>query len=255
MDMMNKNQKGFTLVELAIVLVIVGLLISGILKGRELLQSAQLNSTVAAAKSYTSAMITFNDLQRGLPGDLTSPTTRIPNCWNECLRSGDGNGRIGNWVEVIMPRTLAGAPENVAAWAQMNAMNLTTGTKSDVSAIEFGDSDPSVPVGGGFLITYLGTSPFPLPYISATAPRDGHYLALVSDPASGIQVTSTTMTPTIAQRLDKKLDDGKPNTGGVVAIGIALAGSQQCATSTAATGEYATTVGVQTCGAFIRMRD
>ncbi len=251
---MKKQQKGFTLVELAIVLVIVGLLITGVLKGRELISAAQVNSTAAQAKSYTSALITFNDMQRGLPGDLVSPATRLANCTNECATAGNGDSRIGNAAEVALARSFSPAPESLVAWAQLNAANLTSGTKSDPTALEFGDSDPVASVGGGFVISYLGTSPFPLAYIATTPPRDGHYLALVSRP-DGIQITTVTMTPAVAQRLDRKLDDGRPNTGGMVAIGTARAGSQQCATAATAAGEYATTVAVENCGAFIRMRD
>ncbi|MES2729834.1 MAG: prepilin-type N-terminal cleavage/methylation domain-containing protein [Pseudomonadota bacterium] len=251
---MIKTQKGFTLVELAIALVIIGLLLAGILKGRELITSAQLNMTASQTKSLTAALITFHDMQRGMPGDLTAPTTRLTNCANQCAVAGNGDGRIGNAAEVALARSLSPAPESLVAWAQMSTMNLISGTLPEVTALEFGNSDPAAAIGGGYVISYLGTPVFPLPYITATQPRDGHYLALVSR-ADGIQVTTTTMTPPVAERLDRKIDDGKPNTGGMVAIGIALAGSQQCATSTAASGLYASTVSNENCGAFIRMRD
>lgn len=251
---MRRLDRGFTLVELAIVLVIVGLLIAGILKGQELIASAQLNRTVVMQKEIVAAFTTFKDLHRGIPGDIVNPTARIPGCTDDCARVGDGDNRLGSWQEVVSPRTLAALPENVAAWSQLAAANLFGSGRMDVTAIEFGNSDPVAPSGGGFLLVYLDDAyPAAMPYVRATAPPDGHYAALTSSASDGIQITTTTLRPAQAQRVDQKADDGRPNTGDTIAIGIALAGQQQCATATTSAAQYALTVGVQTCGLFMRI--
>ena len=55
------SQSGFTLVELAIVLMIIGLLIGGILRGQELMENARVTSTIQQTKAYDGATTTFRD--------------------------------------------------------------------------------------------------------------------------------------------------------------------------------------------------
>ena len=66
--MKTQNQKGFTLVEIAIVLVIIGLLLGGVLKGQELIKSAKIKTTANQVKQFQSAIYTFQDKYRALPG-------------------------------------------------------------------------------------------------------------------------------------------------------------------------------------------
>ena len=72
---MNNAQKnmraegGFTLVELAIVMIIIGLLIAGVLKGQALIANAQVTATVAQIKSIEAATSTFRDTYASIPGD------------------------------------------------------------------------------------------------------------------------------------------------------------------------------------------
>jgi len=68
-----RRQGGFTLVEIAIVLMIVGLLIGGILRGQELIQSARVRNIIDQKSAIQTAYIGFMDRYRMLPGDLTAP--------------------------------------------------------------------------------------------------------------------------------------------------------------------------------------
>ena len=71
------SQAGFTLVELAIVMIIIGLLIAGVLKGQELIANARVTSTVAQIKAIDAATSTFKDTYQALPGILRTPNTRF----------------------------------------------------------------------------------------------------------------------------------------------------------------------------------
>lgn len=80
------NQKGFTLVEIAIVLVIIGLLLGALLKGTEMIKSAKIKRVVKQADEIRAAALTYEDQQRYLPGDDLVPLA--PGV------AGNGNGQI-----------------------------------------------------------------------------------------------------------------------------------------------------------------
>ena len=76
---MNRGQAGFTLVELAIVMIIIGLLIGGILKGQELIANAQVTATVSQVKGIDAALSTFK-ICMTLYLEICYTNYRLPNC-------------------------------------------------------------------------------------------------------------------------------------------------------------------------------
>jgi prepilin-type N-terminal cleavage/methylation domain-containing protein len=85
-----KNQKGFTLVEMAIVLVIIGLLLGGVLKGQELIKNAKVKGIANDVNAVSSAMNGYQDRYRALPGDDKLASVHV----NSKAVNGDGNGVI-----------------------------------------------------------------------------------------------------------------------------------------------------------------
>jgi prepilin-type N-terminal cleavage/methylation domain-containing protein len=71
---MKANQKGFTLVEIAIVLVIIGLLLGGILKGQEMITQAKIKNVIADFSGISAAYYGYQDRYRAIPGDDTGAT-------------------------------------------------------------------------------------------------------------------------------------------------------------------------------------
>jgi prepilin-type N-terminal cleavage/methylation domain-containing protein len=86
----NPKEAGFTLVEIAIVLVIIGLLLGGILKGQEMITQAKIKNVINDFNGITAAVASYQDRYRALPGDeLNASTTGR---WGAAAFGGDGNG-------------------------------------------------------------------------------------------------------------------------------------------------------------------
>ena len=206
-----RDEKGFTLVELAIVMVIIGLLIGGILKGQEMIANAQVSATVAQIKGVTAATNTFQDMFDALPGDITNPGTRLTNCAAApCNTAGNGNSQIGG-----VPGTTAG--ENLSFWAQLNAADLVQGVDGS-NTVAWGRALPSAKAGGGLTVGFTATGALTT---GLGVGRGGHYIMLQGDPAAA---ASAALTGSEAARMDRKMDDGIPGTGSVIASGGATCG-------------------------------
>ncbi len=91
-----KQQSGYTLVEIAIVLVIIGLLLGGVLKGQELIYNQKVKSTYDNYRQFTAAMYGYQDRYKALPGDDPQALTRgfIVQAGDPAIVDGDGNGYI-----------------------------------------------------------------------------------------------------------------------------------------------------------------
>lgn len=260
------GEKGFTLVELSIVMIIIGLLIGGILKGQELIANARLASAVSKVKAIDAALNTFRDSYAGLPGDLIS--TRLPNCapGTKCA-AGDALSTLGNNLIGAVNFTGQGQvqnSENINAWAQLAATDLLGGIRNDTAAalISGGSTVPQAEIPGQIYIGNENGSTAPTGYAGvATSARGGHYL-LIHNGVQGSAGTSTTasatttasLTPGQVSRIDSKLDDGTPNSGAVLAMGTAGAGVANCTLGPAVTDAYNLATSGNVCGVYIRIQ-
>ena len=126
--MMYKS-RGFTLIEIAIVLVIIGLLLGGVLKGQELITGARVRNLISQQDGIKAAFFGFQDRYRALPGDYAAATINIANGGD----NGNGNGRIED-------NATGGTVthEEILAWTHLTAAGFLNGSYSYTS----GESTP-----------------------------------------------------------------------------------------------------------------
>ena len=112
-----KKQSGFTLVEIAIVLVIIGLLLAGVLKGQELIESSRIKSMAKDLNSFSAMMTSYQDRYRGVPGDDLTLTTHTERGWgSSAFAAGDNGSLIGAATALTTAATiLAPTGENLTA--------------------------------------------------------------------------------------------------------------------------------------------
>lgn len=216
--------KGFTLVELAIVMTIIGLLIGGILKGQELLENARVTSTIAQVKSYDAAVTGFRDIYDALPGDLPNAGSIIPGCNVNCTpvapTAGDGKIVDSGGIDTVQPDTESPPgsmwDESWLFWVHLLKANLVTGINDQSLTMSTprtsGVTDPAAKVGGIFVAQQdpiAGSLDTLLPGLGLVL-VDG-LPTNYSDNMPGQRVLS----PSRAAQIDRKMDDGKPYTGTV----------------------------------------
>lgn len=234
---MRRYSKGFTLVELAIVMTIIGLLIGGILKGQELLENARITSTIAQVKSFDAAITAFRDIYDGWPGDLPAAGSRIPGCDANCTPDtyGAGDGVVGDaewqangWGGGMMHPPSAIVDEHVLFWLHLLKANLTTGTNDTAMRIadypyEWGVTHPAGKAGGGFIAGYVVSDDHRILGNPDAVLKNGKF-ALFLFPALanwGSVSGDFVLTPLRASQIDLKMDDGVPNTGDIMPYGVA----------------------------------
>lgn len=119
---MRKRQSGFTLVEIAIVLVIIGLLLGGVLKGQELINSAKVKNLANDFRSIASFAYAYQDRFRALPGDDAAANAHVTGGTVATTNGTPGNARIeGTWNSVTI------TDESYLFWQHVRLANLATG--------------------------------------------------------------------------------------------------------------------------------
>lgn len=117
---MKKQQSGFTLVEIAIVMVIIGLLLGGVLKGQEVITNARLKNITNDYNGVSAAIFSYQDRYRATPGDDAAADVHVGVAVGD---NGNGNGNIvGNLEELAN-----NAQESRKVWLHLRAAGLVAG--------------------------------------------------------------------------------------------------------------------------------
>jgi prepilin-type N-terminal cleavage/methylation domain-containing protein len=204
--MRNNKQQGFTLVEMSIVLVIIGLIVGGVLVGQDLVKAAQVRAVVSQIQQYDAAVNTFRGKYEGLPGDLSKASAYLTGTPTPV--NGDGDGVLddsGTGVNGLLPSAFD--LEYLSFWYMLSLANMVSGQYT-----QDGTTNTTATVaGGGFPATKLKKG-------SVIAVSEGATLRWVVGGGTDLSTItdiagSKNLTPTEAFGIDNKLDDGIANTG------------------------------------------
>lgn len=199
----NQAEYGFTLIELSIVLVLIGLLIGGVLKGQELIASTRLKMAVSQWDAVKSAFNIFQDKYGAIPGDYNQAQAFIS---ADVVNQGNGNGVVGALLTATPMRIALGANavgnEHRAAWEHLHHSGLLSSISNTNTDWDLASKIP----GAYFNIMYATMN-----FGEATS-RTSHWVRL----QSGLGITARAMNPLTgkeAAEIDRKYDDGNRNTG------------------------------------------
>jgi prepilin-type N-terminal cleavage/methylation domain-containing protein len=219
---MKSQQSGFTLVEIAIVLVIIGLLLGGILKGQELINSAKVKNLANDFRVIPTYIYAYQDKFKALPGDDPQATTHLTcGTGTSVCTNGNGNGVIdGNWD--------ATTGESFQFWQQVRYANLAAGA----TATDDPTYIPQNAVGGKLGITSATTG-------QTVAGITGTYI-----------VCSSSILGKFAKQLDIQMDDGNTATGSMRTVGDGTGALVDTAGTAVATGGVDDSKSYQVCMGF-----
>ncbi|VAW76895.1 hypothetical protein MNBD_GAMMA14-1821 [hydrothermal vent metagenome] len=182
---MNAKQRGFTLVEIAIVLVIIGLLLGGVLKGQAMIDNSRYKRLVADLDSFRTEVYMFQDRYGALPGDMVNANTRL----NASATNGDGNGYVGGgWCN-------ASGIESCLVWSHLRYAGLLSGSPTAINSNARIFDHPYGGIYDAIATGNWGNSKTELKILMRRIPGD------------------------VAQRLDDETDDGNATTGDVSRMG------------------------------------
>jgi prepilin-type N-terminal cleavage/methylation domain-containing protein len=184
-----RKQTGFTMIEISIVLVIIGLLLGGILKGQEMITSSRVRNLIALQDGFRAAYFGFSDRYRALPGDYDAATRNIAGVGTtSCPGNGNGNGRI-EWGGALN--------ESIMVWEHLSKAGFINGSYT-CAPIESVTTTPSNPYMVRMQIAYDTT------FNDANGPStiSRHNLK-----------TGGLISSDVLAEIDRKIDDGSA-TGG-----------------------------------------
>ncbi len=241
----SSTSAGFTLIELSIVLVIIGLIVGGVLLGQDLIRAAEVRATISQIEKFNLAVNTFRGKYGALPGDMPPVTASQFNFKARGTGAypgeGDGNGVIeGNWNGISFNGNGAGqgivesAGETAMFWSDLtyaNGMNLGliegnfNLATNDGSVIPTGGSNlnlwfPQAKLGKGNYIYVWSGGMSNQPAGDVNNGINYYGISMISYINNGLLFDMPGLTVAQAYSMDSKMDDGLPQSGRVQAFHV-----------------------------------
>jgi prepilin-type N-terminal cleavage/methylation domain-containing protein len=225
---MATKQRGFTLIELSIVLVIIGLVIGGVIVGRDMIKASEMRALLSQKDSFTIALQSFKNKYNFLPGDVTYQTAAKFGLFQY--------GGLGAYANDEMIQSLSSIEggcyyECAIFWRHLADSGFISGTYDNGPALAGGSSGTPTGENSDTPLTaskympktkgpdaYWGTTGFWLqadmyfPGYNDFFGRNAFFLTGAFK-AAGYSQTEPSLTPFQLKNIDDKADDGKPNSG------------------------------------------
>jgi len=204
------KEQGFTLIELSIVLVIIGLIVGGVLVGQDLIRAAELRATISQVYKYNAAVNTFNLKFGGLPGDLAFYNTATFGLYSTGEDGSQGKGDGNGMLEAAGGGEL-GTGENLLFWRHLSDANLVDGAfGANLTGVIPVATTPNL----YFPFAKLGRGNYFI--VGSDTGLNYFYLASISSVSVGGAYTFNASVPPVdAYNMDIKMDDGLPQSGTV----------------------------------------
>ncbi|MEQ1705663.1 MAG: prepilin-type N-terminal cleavage/methylation domain-containing protein [Rickettsiales bacterium] len=250
------KKQGFTLVELSIVLVIIGLLVGGVLVGRDLIEAGKIRAQITQIETIETEINTFKLKYNCLPGDCQNATdlfgTTSPS--GKTIYNGDGNGNINNPAadskECLWGSGIEGELTQIFLHIYLSGIgkDFTVGDNAGPSRVGVEYPYAKFGNGSGVIVSCLGTTQIGYwQYITPAPFRNGNFIVVGvanydvgagagvmfstgqgsvgnawnygSFGGNGPDATAIGIPANAARIIDEKIDDGKPSTGkfGIIA--------------------------------------
>jgi prepilin-type N-terminal cleavage/methylation domain-containing protein len=194
-----KKQAGFTLIELAIVLVIIGLLLGGVLRGQELINSAKAKNIISDYKNAQIFIYGYQDKFKAIPGDDANADKHI----NGAVVATKPAGKIGNGsIDTVWSSTDV-TEESVKFWEHVRLAGFATGPTTIANAGDFPINAENGRIGVQSVPGFLTITNMTGTYV------------MCSDKIPG----------SLTKQVDVNLDDGETGTGSVRAVVSGTTGS------------------------------
>lgn len=185
-----RSQSGLTIVESALVLLVIGLLFAGAVLGQNLIANGQAREVIASHDGQRAAILAFQDRFRSLPGDYLEAVANIP----RVQHSGNGNGRVENNAAPLAPTGVAA--EDILAWDHLSKAHFIQGAY-EFNAIPSAATLPRNRY-GGFVDLAYDTA-----YATASGTAPQHHTLK----------TGNQIPVELLAQVDQKIDDGAALTG------------------------------------------
>ena len=212
----DKNSgSGFSLVELSIVLVILGLLTGGIVAGQSLIHAASLRKVTNDAQNFSIMIFSFYEKYGQYPGDMSNATA----FWGESNNCGgsDLNGVCNGNADGVMTNSAGMAREHWQFWRHMAKADMIPGEFTGVGANGIGHvakAGENVPESNyGSAVWHVVTSEGTGPYAFINTEMTGEVDLDLAPVHTSMWPGGAIMLPEDTWNLDNKVDDGKPATG------------------------------------------
>ena len=258
MTLHHTSHRGFTLIELSIVMVIVALIVSGVVVGRSMLEAAETRTVASEFNMYTTSFKEFIDKYQAIPGDMnnaenywgsdascpatsTNTTQKKPTC------NGNADGMIGDWTNTATA-TANSEREWFRAWQQLANAQLIEGLFTGVS----GSTSTSALIGTNVPASKTGKGGWTLLFMASDGTTDttffnsatSSHVLMYGNQTTGSFTDTAIFTPSQMQSLDDKTDDGMPYTG---KLRVKKSTAAACTDAALTTSTYLSTSSAQAC--------